>query len=475
MNKTRYTSRRPGSPKRFGGIILLSALLIFLVAAPAYSWPLIKVAAPSDLTISNVTANSFTLNWTDNSYNEDGFQIEISTGDSEFEYFAKAPIDTTSYLCSGLNQDAHYRVRVLALGNAQILMDSDYSNTASAKTLSIPKTQTYLNAPGDLVAVGTSKTSIKLSWKDNNLNENGFGIERKTDDGVFVLITQVPANYVSYFDASASQGFVYTYRVVAKGDGISTLDSGFSNEAIATTRSIASSILRAPGNLAALAVSSTQIDLTWTDNAINESGYSIERAAPNGNFEIVTTLPVNTTTYTDQGLQDNTKYTYRIRALGVSGNSPYSNLSAATTGKESAAAVVLKFYIENNEYYINDQLKTMDATPIIMDGRTLLPVAYVAGPLGISVYWNEQERKVTLSQKATVIELWIDQSLARINGVDTYIDPGNLNVAPRVLDNRTMLPLSFVVSNLNCKIEWFTSMQEVRVTYPVPKDSSIQL
>lgn len=466
-----YISRRLCSQKRFGGIVVLSCWLIFVLTAPVYALS-IKVFPPSDLTTRNVSANSITLNWEDNSYNEDGFQIEISTTDSGFDYLTTVPADTTSYVCSGLSQNTLYGFRVQALGNAQILLNSDYSNVASAKTLSIPKTQTHLKTPGDLIAAGASKSSIKLSWKDNNLNESGYGIERKTDNGAFVLITQVPANYVSYTDLSVSEGFTYTYRVMAKGDGMRTLDSGYSNEATATTRSKASGLLKAPSGLAALAVSGTQISLTWTDNATNESGYSIERATGNGSFEIVTTLPVNASTYIDQGLQDNTKYTYRVRALGVSENSPYSNSSTATTGREGLAhPVILKFYIENNVYYINDQPNLMDTTPIISDGRTLLPIAYAAEPLGISVYWDESERKVTLSRKEAVIEMWLDQSIARVNGVDTYIDPGNLNVAPRVYANRTMLPLSFVVSNLNCKVEWFSSMQEVRVTYPVPQDN----
>ncbi len=475
MNKSRYLSRRLYYQIRFGGIAILSCLLIFVLTAPVYAWPSIKVFPPSELTTSNVSANSITLNWEDNSYNEDGFQIEISTTDSGFDYLATVPADTTSYVCSGLSQNTLYGFRVQALGNAQILLNSDYSNVASAKTLSIPKTQTHLKAPGDLIAAGASKSSIKLFWKDTNLNESGYGIERKTDNGTFVLITQVPANFISYTDLSASEGFIYTYRVMAKGDGYSTLDSGYSNEAIATTRSKASGLLKAPSGLAALAVSSTEISLTWTDNATNESGYSIERTTGNS-FEIVTTLPVNASTYIDQGLQDNTKYTYRVRALGVSENSPYSNSSTATTGKEASAhPVILKFYIENNVYYINDQPNLMDTTPIISDERTLLPIAYAAEPLGISVYWDEAERKVTLSRKEAVIEMWLDQSIARVNGVDTYIDPGNLNVAPRVYANRTMLPLSFVVSNLNCKVEWFSSMQEVRVTYPVPQDKRVQL
>ena len=478
MNKNMNLRKCSCLSPQFSLMIILSCLFIIMWTAPVSARITIKVSPPSDLTAGNESSNSVTLNWKDHSYNESGFRVEMSTDGKEFEDFARLPADATSYKCTGLTQDTRYWFRVQALGNDDALatlVNSDYSNVISTRTLTAPQVKTTLKPPRDLLASGEAK-HIKLLWKDNDLGESGFNIERKIDNGFFISIAQVPANFVSYTDSDVREGFTYTYRIIAKGDGVYTLDSGYSNEAIATTKSKSSRTLNPPTNLTALAVSDSQIKLTWNDNTTNESGYSIERSIIKGDFSIIATLPANANTYLDEGLQDNTSYTYRVRALGTSSQSNYSNTANATTGKEaSASPVILKFYIENNVYYINDQPNLMDTTPIISDGRTLLPIAYAAEPLGISVYWDEAERKVTLSRKGAVIEMWLDQSIARVNGVDTYIDPGNLNVAPRVYANRTMLPLSFVVSNLNCKVEWFSSMQEVRVTYPVPQDKRVQL
>lgn len=466
-------------PKRVGWFALLICLLFFIWTAPVWARVLIKVLPPSDLTASSESSNSIMLNWKDHSDNESGFSVEMSSDSGlAWEYYAKLPPDTTSYKCTGLNKETRYWFRVQALGNDDALatlISSDYSNVTSTKTLSAPDNPTSLKAPGELTATGVSKSCIRLSWKDTNYNESNYYIEKKIDNGVFAFIDSVPAGFVSYLDRSVSEGFTYTYRIMAKGDGVYTLDSGYSNEAVAATKTQSNS-LKPPSNLAAVAVSSSGISLTWTDNATDEIGYSIERANEGGEFNIITRLPANATAYVDQALQDSTRYTYRVQALGASSKSDYSNSASAITAKEASdLAARLSFYIDNNAYYLNGRLCWMDTTPVILEGRTLLPVSYTAAALGITVNWDEAERKISLSRKGTVIEMWIDKSIARINGIDTNIDPGNPNVAPRIYEGRTMVPVSFVVSNFKCKVEWFTSNQEVRVTYPVPKNEQTRL
>jgi len=90
----------------------------------------------------------------------------------------------------------------------------------------------------------------------------------------------------------------------------------------------------APPNLSATPVSSTQIDLTWDDNANDETGYHIERS-PNGTtgWREIDTVGANTTTYSDTELECDTEYFYRVRAFrsGDSQFSGYSNISNTTT------------------------------------------------------------------------------------------------------------------------------------------------
>ena len=87
----------------------------------------------------------------------------------------------------------------------------------------------------------------------------------------------------------------------------------------------------APTNLVATAISSSQIALSWTDNANNETGFQIQRSTNGVNFTLIATLGANVTTYTDNGLTAATTYYYRVRAFNASGNSAASNVASATT------------------------------------------------------------------------------------------------------------------------------------------------
>ncbi len=88
----------------------------------------------------------------------------------------------------------------------------------------------------------------------------------------------------------------------------------------------------APTTLAASVISSSRIDLSWTENSINETGFSIERSTgPNGIFTQVGTAAADATSFSNTGLADGVTYYYRVRAYNPYGTSAYSNSANGTT------------------------------------------------------------------------------------------------------------------------------------------------
>jgi fibronectin type 3 domain-containing protein len=90
----------------------------------------------------------------------------------------------------------------------------------------------------------------------------------------------------------------------------------------------------APANLAATAISASQINLSWTASTDNVgvTGYRVERCQGTGcsNFAQIGT-PTGVT-FNDSGLQASTPYSYRVRAVDAAVNpSPYSNTASAMT------------------------------------------------------------------------------------------------------------------------------------------------
>ena len=88
----------------------------------------------------------------------------------------------------------------------------------------------------------------------------------------------------------------------------------------------------APTNLTATAVSNSQINLAWQDNANNEAGDYVEQSTDGGNtWTQIATTGVNSASYAVTGLQPGMSYFFRVRAFNVLGDSAYSNAASATT------------------------------------------------------------------------------------------------------------------------------------------------
>jgi hypothetical protein len=97
---------------------------------------------------------------------------------------------------------------------------------------------------------------------------------------------------------------------------------------------IPASPLAPPSNLTASTSSSSQINLTWTDNSGNESGFLIEESTDGVTWTQIGSVGANTTSYTANGLSRGTKYYFRVRAYNTAGTSSYSNTASATTRRK---------------------------------------------------------------------------------------------------------------------------------------------
>jgi predicted phosphodiesterase len=282
-------------------------------------------AAPGSLTASAAGSSQINLGWTDNANNEDGVQIErcVGTGCTDFAQIAQVGTGVTTYNNTELAASTTYRYRVRAFnGNG----NSGYSNVAEAVT---PAAASIPADPTNLGSGALSNNQINLSWTDNANNENGFHIESCTGAACanFAQIAQVGANVTSYANSGLAVGTTYRYRVRAfNAQG----NSGYSNVAEATTTS-SQSPFAAPSNLIATAVSTSQIDIVWTDNSTVEDGFKLYRSTDGTTFSRTATLGPNVTSFSNTGRPASTTYHYRVLAFNASGNTAFSNTATATT------------------------------------------------------------------------------------------------------------------------------------------------
>jgi hypothetical protein len=194
------------------------------------------------------------------------------------------------------------------------------SNVASAAYNIVP------GAPSGLLAAAspTLTSEIDLTWTNAGGNATAVLIERSADGASFTQIAGVGAAVSSYASIGLAAGTRYYYRVRAQN---SAGYSGYSNVADATTGAVPA----APSGLAAAAVSRTQINLAWTNNASNATSIAIERSRGGRPYTQIASVSATAGSYSDAGLSSRTRYTYRVRARNGYGYSGYSNSATATT------------------------------------------------------------------------------------------------------------------------------------------------
>jgi len=102
-----------------------------------------------------------------------------------------------------------------------------------------------------------------------------------------------------------------------------------------------------------------------------------------------------------------------------------------------------------------------DQPPIIIDGRTLVPVRGVFEMLGYSVEWEQSTSTATLSSAANTILITV--------GSPVFINNGrahNLDVPAQVINGRTMIPLRAVVESVGLSLGWNEQTQTIAVSTP---------
>lgn len=186
------------------------------------------------------------------------------------------------------------------------------------------------DGPSDLQAVSASASRIELGWTDHASDESGFKIARATaSGGLFSHVATVAADVGSYADTGLIDGMSYDYRVRAfnaAGDSAPSEDN-------ATTP------LAAPTNLSANVVSSSRIDLSWTDHSTVESGFRIEqKTGAGGTYTETAVVATDVNTYSSTRLEASTTYYYRVKAYEGTLDSAYSNEASAGTRAASSGS-----------------------------------------------------------------------------------------------------------------------------------------
>ena len=232
------------------------------------------------------------------------------------------PADSIRYSDATAGANSTYRYRVVSYNAA----GASTSNELAVTTVGLKPA-----APTALSAAVLSATQIQLTWTDNATNETGFQITRVNGGTTNISIgAHGGTGVMTYTDTPIQVGQTYTYTVIAVN-----VVGGVTYPSTSASVTITASIL-APTNLTAtLQTAPLRILLNWTDNANNEGNYTVERSSDGGLTwppTPLTTLPVNTVTYTDSTVTTPNTYLYRVTATNGGVSSTPATVSVTLAG-----------------------------------------------------------------------------------------------------------------------------------------------
>lgn len=99
-----------------------------------------------------------------------------------------------------------------------------------------------------------------------------------------------------------------------------------------------------------------------------------------------------------------------------------------------------------------------DLPPVIVSGRTLIPLRAVANGLKATVDWNALSKIVTITRGGVTITFNLDHETFAVNGVQQRFD-----VKPQIMNNRTFVPLRFIAQSLGEKVHYDASTLNITI------------
>ena len=377
-----------------------------------------------------------------------------------------------------------------------------YSDTISFYTEATPG-KPVLN-----IQVSETNSAITISWNaTSNTNSYDLYVVDSANNKVVTAYGYNDTKYTTQLGAGS-----YKANVGAIGTGKENWN--FSDEVGFTVQ--APPIIEDPidipeappssnstaGKLNGIVLTATVTDIgvkfDWTPNN-NTYGYRIYRSKISGVEGIsITDFPITAKDgpyagqYVDVNVDPDTQYYYTIRAVvaEASFNMQTVDIIPEQLGPVSEELIVktsdiitepppalitdadspepkknfILMTIGNDTMLVNDEIKEIDpgmgTTPLIKSGRTLTPIRVIIETMGGTAGWVAEEARVKLEVYENILEMQIGNKVLLSNGETKEMD-----VAPEIINNRTMLPLRFVSENVGCQIAWIGSSQQIVIVF----------
>ncbi|MBQ9428658.1 MAG: copper amine oxidase N-terminal domain-containing protein [Clostridia bacterium] len=115
--------------------------------------------------------------------------------------------------------------------------------------------------------------------------------------------------------------------------------------------------------------------------------------------------------------------TYTLNYAGVTPSAEMLALfGTVNSGVAPQGQTIVKLTIGSNTAYVNGEAKTLDVAPLIENSRTLMPLRFIAESLGATVEWDGATSTATLTTADVTLLITLGQTTAYVNGQAKTLD-----------------------------------------------------
>lgn len=191
--------------------------------------------------------------------------------------------------------------------------------------------------------------------------------------------------------------------------------------------------------------------------AINGVNLRIDRTVPQGNIvaKVQGDAAANTAYHGAGDVTKTWQDSYRYAAQAT-----IATIGTQAPGAESNAVTAI-YTIGSTSYKVNGETRTAEVAPYVENGRTYLPVRYVAEALGVTpanILFDKATSMVTLIKGDRVVQLKLKTNQLTINGSTI-----NMDVKAVTKANRTVLPIAWVGKALDATVMYDAAAKTVTV------------
>lgn len=128
-------------------------------------------------------------------------------------------------------------------------------------------------------------------------------------------------------------------------------------------------------------------------------------------------------------------------------------------------AVIIPVIIEapKLQVFLNGAPLGLDPKPMILEGRTLVPLRGIFEAMGATVVYDAEKRTITGTRGTQTLFLTLGSKNAQINGQEVVLD-----VPPQILNNRSFVPARLIAESFGATVQWDAIRNRVLITDSAP-------